>query len=331
MSNLSRKEGLGRQAQVLGLLRATGLALDDDDIGDRLGINRHYVNRLCTDLAAAGLVDRRKGSDGKYVNSALSDLDVTGERIAPSSPPGTSSARSPRIGRSQRARQNVDQLVGRFAQCVDAFERSNAFPGASLYFHERALEQRRQHDDVESLLADELFFEYVYAVLPAWGMHRMGPQAAKVGEFGDFVGSFRALARELDDLWPRRIAEVSESDAAETADVVWRVIARLQVSTSGTRIVAGSKALHHVLPDLVPPIDRQYTFRFFTGQKAVYGGEERAFMEWFPLLCEVGRRCSDEIAAVVERRGFMATGPAKVIDNAIMGFMQLRDGGSDAS
>jgi hypothetical protein len=41
MSKLPRKEELGRQAQVLGLLRATGLALDDDDIGDRLGINRH--------------------------------------------------------------------------------------------------------------------------------------------------------------------------------------------------------------------------------------------------------------------------------------------------
>lgn len=239
--------------------------------------------------------------------------------------------RGRRMSRFERARQNVDELVNSFGQCVDAFERSSAFPGPSLYFHERALEQRRQHQDVESLLADELFFEYVYAVLPAWGMHRMGPQAAKVGEFGDFVGSFRALASELTGLWSRRIVEVSESDAAETAQAVWRVITRLQVSTSGTRIVAGSKALHYVLPDLVPPIDRQYTFRFFTGQKAVYGGEERAFMEWFPLLCEIGRRRSDEIAAVVERRGFMATGPAKVIDKAIMGFMQLRDGGSDAS
>jgi hypothetical protein len=331
MSDLPSKDGLDRQAQVLDLLRATGLALDDDDIGDRLDINRHYVNRLCRDLAAAGLVDRRKGSERKYVNSALGVRDVAGERNASPVPPDASSARRPRIGRSERARRNLDQLVDRFGQCVDAFERSNAFPGPSLYFHERALERRRQHHDVESLLADELFFEYVYAVLPAWGMHRMGPQAAKVGEFGAFIRSFRTLAPELEDLWSRRITEVGESDAAAVAEAVWKVIARLHVSTSGTRIVAGSKALHHVLPDLVPPIDRQYTFRFFTGQKAVSGGEERAFMEWFPLLCEVGRRCSAEIAAAVGRRGFMATGPAKVIDNAIMGFMQLQDGGDDAS
>jgi hypothetical protein len=222
-------------------------------------------------------------------------------------------------------------LVDGFDQCLDVFETANAFRGPSLYFHERALERRRQHRDAESLLADELFFEYVYAVLPAWGMHRMGRQAAKVGDFDKFVSSFRARSGELADLWSTQIVEVSESEAVELAKRVWQVIAQLKVSTSGTRIVAGSKALHHVLPDLVPPIDRQYTFRFFTDQKAVYGGEERAFLEWFPLLCEVGRRCSDEIAAAVGRGGFMATGPAKVIDNAIMGFMQLGEGGSGAS
>jgi hypothetical protein len=77
-----------------------------------------------------------------------------------------------------------------------------------------------------------------------------------------------------------------------------------------------------VLPDLVPPIDRQYTFQFFTGQKAVTSGDERAFLEWFPYFAEIGRRAASEIRAAVERGGFMATGPAKVIDNAIIGFMQ---------
>jgi hypothetical protein len=75
-------------------------------------------------------------------------------------------------------------------------------------------------------------------------------------------------------------------------------------------------------PDLVPPIDRQYTFQFFTGQKAVTSGDERAFLEWFPYFAEIGRRAASEIRAAVERGGFMATGPAKVIDNAIIGFMQ---------
>lgn len=105
---------------------------------------------------------------------------------------------------------------------------------------------------------------------------------------------------------------------------MWDVISTLDISTSQTRIVAGSKALHHVLPDLVPPIDRQYTFRFFTGQMSVTRGDQRAFLEWFPYLCEIGRERRTEIEEAVARGGFMATGPAKVVDNAIMGFIQLQ-------
>lgn len=52
--------------------------------------------------------------------------------------------------------------------------------------------------------------------------------------------------------------------------------------------------LHHVLPDLVPPIDRQY---------------------------EIVRRATTEIQEAIERGGFMASGAAKIIDNAIIGLM----------
>lgn len=69
-------------------------------------------------------------------------------------------------------------------------------------------------------------------------------------------------------------------------------------------------------------MDRQYTFRFFTGQASLASGEEAAFLEWFPYLCDIGRRCRSEIATAIERRGLMATSTSKVIDNAIVGFVQ---------
>jgi hypothetical protein len=85
--------------------------------------------------------------------------------------------------------------------------------------------------------------------------------------------------------------------------------------------VAGSKFLHHVLPDLIPPIDRQYTFSFFTGQKVV-ANDKVAFLDCFPKLANIGAACQKPIAEAIGRGGFMATGEAKVIDNAIMGYMQ---------
>jgi hypothetical protein len=97
--------------------------------------------------------------------------------------------------------------------------------------------------------------------------------------------------------------------------------ASLAPQLSRTQIVAGSKFLHHFLPDLVPPIDRQYTFNFFTGQKRV-PSDRAAFLDWFPRLADIGGRCREPIRNAIARRGFMATGEAKVIDNAIMGFIQ---------
>ncbi|HEY6787604.1 MAG TPA: hypothetical protein VI365_09865, partial [Trebonia sp.] len=108
----------------------------------------------------------------------------------------------------------------------------------------------------------------------------------------------------------------------------WQVIATIRASTSETQIVAGSKTLHHLLPALIPPIDRQYTSRFFTGQKAISSGED-AFQQWFSYFAEIGQRCSARIDTVITRGGLMATGPAKVIDNAIVGFRQAKDSQPD--
>jgi hypothetical protein len=304
-------------------LREVGLALDDDDIGGRLGINLHYVNQVCRELARAGIITRKEGSGGKLVKRwAGGDAERPQASVA-----GRAVVSRPRRRRAERARSNVDALIDDFPGCVLRFERSNAFPGPSLYFHQRAIERRRVHASVNELMADQRFFEYVYAVLPAWGMHRMGKQAAKVGDFGAMVHSFRAQASAIGDLWDLHICTLPEDGGDAVAEQVWAVLGSLKVSTSATRIVAGSKALHHALPELVPPIDRQYTFQFFTGQKAVNSGDEQAFLEWFPYLAEIGRRAADDIQEALDRRGFMATSAAKVVDNAIVGFMQ-RDAGN---
>lgn len=314
---------MGRRDEIANLLRRyVGLALDDDDIADRLGINRHYVNQVCRQLARAGLISRHEGPGGKLVNRWTGANSVVSMPPTAVPPP----ARPPRRSRVERARSNVDTLTDEFPRFVLRFERSSAFPGPSIYFHDRAIECRRSHASVDDLMADERFFEYVYAVLPAWGMHRMGKQAAKVGGFHEMVMSFRAQASTIAELWDLHISTVRTGDVEALAEKLWSVLGSLNVSTSATRIVAGSKALHHVLPDLVPPIDRQYTFQFFTGQKAVNSGDERAFLEWFPYLAEIGRRAASDISDAVLRGGFMATGPAKVIDNAIIGFMQGDDG-----
>ncbi len=279
-------------------------------------MNRHYVNSICRRLAAERVISRRPGAGGKLVNTLVAPGEHAPTFVHPVGLPMSFTRRRA----SDRADTNVKALVASFSDYVSAFEAREAFPGPSLYFHQRAIERRREHATVDSLLADVRFLEYVYAVLPTWGMHRMGSQKAKVGDFEAIVRRLQESRATLEELWPLAVTDLSEGETRWAAERAWAVIARLEVSTSRTQIVAGSKFLHHVLPDFLPPIDRQYTFSFFTGQKAVVS-DRASFLAWMPSFAYIGRCCRTAIEEAISRGGFMATGQAKVIDNAIMGFV----------
>jgi hypothetical protein len=318
----------GRRGQVLRIIRQSPDPLDDDQIALAAQMNRVYVNVICRQLASEKLVIRGQGRDGKLVNVAAGRGQAVDPGLAGgSSPKQVVSSPGLRQRAAGQQSERIKGLVASFADCVAAFEASQAFPGPSLYFHLRAIERRRMHQTVRTLLDDSLFLEYVYAVLPAWGMHRMGPQAAKVGDFKQITNALRANAPALEKLWPLHITTLSGQAARDASVIAWDVIACAKVSTSRTQLVAGSKFLHHLLPDLIPPIDRQYTFSFFTGQKMV-ANDQAAFVDWFPKLADIGARCQEPIRGAIRRGGFMATGEAKVIDNAVMGFMQRRRAGS---
>lgn len=241
-------------------------------------------------------------------------------------PTRASVAASPRrldhlgVPTTTRARGNTEALIAHFTNFLAAFEAEDVFQGPSRYFHLKALERRSVAPSPAALLQDERFLEYVYAVLPSWGMHRMGAQAAKVPAFDIFARALCACESQIENLWHRDITELAADKVDEVGEQLWEIIARLRSSTSGSRLVSGSKTLHHVLPALMPPIDREYTFRFFTGQTMLSRSEEASFLAWWPLLCEVGRRCAQDVRAATGRAQVMATSPSKVIDNAIIGF-----------
>jgi hypothetical protein len=155
--------GEGRRSQVLGILRGSPRPLDDDQIAAAAQMNRVYVNMICRQLAAEGLIVRRHRPDGKLVN-----VPADGNQGQPGTPT-MDEATVPRLRRraAERGAERIEELIGSFAAFVTAFETSEAFPGPSLYFHLRAIERRRRHQTVTSLLADTQFLEYAYAVLPA--------------------------------------------------------------------------------------------------------------------------------------------------------------------
>ncbi len=247
-----------------------------------------------------------------------------------------------RIRTRERMARRVADLIARFSECLAEFERREEFPGPSLYFHLRTISRLRSHRDANSVLEDERYFEYLYATLTSWGLHRMGPGNAKLTDFDLFSKSARELFGRVSELFGRSILNVSElfgrsilnlsdREAHEAATVIGEAIGcQTGLTKSKTVLVANSKAIHHFLPDLVPPVDRAYTLKFFFERVDAPGSAAETFKTLFPCFVKVAAEREESIRAAVAKSaslggpGAWNSGHAKVLDNALIGWMRLR-------
>jgi hypothetical protein len=153
----------------------------------------------------------------------------------------------------------------------------------------------------------------------------MGNTGAKLVEYKDFKRSLQEKNHALLSLEKYSLLKLSEEELELANKLLAEVIDTLSISASSTQLVSASKTIHHLLPKLVPPIDRNYTVRFFYGKggsKQVplpYGGDRRIFKEIFPIFHHIGQQNENLIMRTIGN-GFH-TSPTKVIDNAIVGYV----------
>jgi len=207
------------------------------------------------------------------------------------------------------------------------------FGGPSVYFHVQAIKQQR-HD-----FMSERHLEMIYATLASWGMHRMGDPdetKAKMAEFDAFRESLTSQRSVLSGFRELKMDGCSEEEYCSHIDGLKAIYATLVVSISNSTVVAHSKTLAHVLPDLVPPIDRQYTVRFFTQDnkgffaksgkyKTVMLSTDResqflAFRDYCVRIKQMFDQC-DRYLFEINPNTFNTSYP-KIMDNLIMAFVK---------
>ncbi len=219
-----------------------------------------------------------------------------------------------------RVDQRVADLCRRFDLSLDHFDELQLFTGPSIYFHRRAIARRRDLATIQAAASDRAWCELVYATLAAWGMHRMGPINAKLTDFEPFAASLAAAGRRLVDLDSAALGRIDDRSMEGIADRLWHVIEGLDVGLGSTKLVAGSKALHHLLPDLLPPMDREYTLMFFFEHKTIASDEEARFLVMLESFNRVARECRGSIERRLGRG--MHTSTTKVLDNAVVGYVR---------
>jgi hypothetical protein len=216
---------------------------------------------------------------------------------------------------------------------ADSYAQFEKFGGTCVYFHVECLRAGR-----EAFLSHR-HLEMLYATLTAWGLHRMGDvdtTKTKLTDWKQFHDSLLANAKALRPFLGCDLLRMSEADYSQAVRDLRPCYRSLDLSVSGSTVVVNSKALHHLLPEMIPPIDRQYTIRFFTQLREKWRGPDGKFRQiqlpsggeaQFNLFCETCekiKRLADQVDPAIfeeQRRQYEVTAP-KAVDNAIVNFVR---------
>lgn len=207
-----------------------------------------------------------------------------------------------------------DKLCANFLSYLQEYERNPPFKKyGQLEFHDKTIKKRRELCTVRRTVFNDQFVENLRETLVAWGVNRggrlVGPvELQNILRDHEMITMFEALERfHIDD---------QSLDETEIANRLWHMVQVLNVSTAQNKVVSGTKTLHHLLPDLVPPIDRKYTSVFFQWHSQFQNRPERVFKDIYRGFVEITRRSNP--AQYVN--GGWRTSKTKVVDNAIVAF-----------
>jgi len=220
--------------------------------------------------------------------------------------------------RREEVQERLGALTSNFDYYVDAYDERVSFTTRQLRLHRQTIALRSQANGVGEAIDNDDFLRSLRSTLRAWGLGVRRSKLAPDREFDEAIRSVRAQIEALDGLLiddPALPVDVGE--------LIWRVIESIEVVDNRAKLVAGTKTLHHLLPDLVVPMDHRWTGMFFQlgsheWQHPPY--QHRAFLQTYRAFCEIARRAQPR--QYVDGRHWR-TSRTKILDNALIGFCKV--------
>lgn len=254
----------------------------------------------------------------------VGDVASLAPRPAPATVKASRGRRAKTLGPAE-IRARLDDLIGNFDICVETYDRLVPFTRGGQYeLHRETIDRRRALGSTDAAVHDDRFTELLHSVLQTWGI---GRRASRLAPLDEFRLRLRERSQELGQLESLTL-EGPALEVGATVKILDRLISELGVVENRARIVAGTKTLHHLLPDLVPPMDRAWTGAFFGWSVLDPQNHQTAiFTEAFATFAEVARAAHPSRLVGDGWR----TSLTKVLDNALIGYCRLHEiGGTSA-
>jgi|GEM_PF-1411855 len=224
--------------------------------------------------------------------------------------------------------ESISKNIDAFNGYLENYYLNEAFFGPSVYFYRKIIEMVRKSTDFEMLINDERFIEYIYATLASWGMHRMGPGSSKMEDYDKFKNSILSNKSIIIEISDFKLCDLNQDKKESIRGKLKYLFNNLEVMRSESKLVGNSKVIHYLLPDLCPPIDREYILRFLYGNLNSKNSpsfkkdeETELFLEIFDYFLEICKRLNLKLENYNLEKAFNTSVP-KIIDNAIIGFVK---------
>lgn len=224
--------------------------------------------------------------------------------------------------RNHQFEEQRTRLLKALDEAHSIYHADAIFSGPSVYFHRKSLRAAQDENF-------ERFAEYVYAALASWGMHRMGPGGSKMRKFKDFRSSVETVWAKAIILRQRLPGNLSEHDWTALEEI----FSGIRCMESETRLVGNSKVMAHLLPNLIPPVDRAYTLTFLFNQRGkIKNGLEsewrmlRTILEefFYPVLADPGFQLKAREWLSKADFSDWDTSELKIVDNLIIGLLRMQ-------
>jgi len=203
-----------------------------------------------------------------------------------------------------------------FDECIKAFyEPKPPFTDKQLKYHLRVINKLRECEPEErkKLFTNDDFLRLVHGVVKKWVEYRR----AKVVDFERFKNEIKRESFAIFELLPYELNKIDKEKWEEIKhEKLNPLFRRLRVMKGNRQIVGVSKTLHHLLPDLIPPIDNEYILTFY-GNKSLKDEHVSRVLDMFYFICKELNLTENDL------RKKWDTSIPKLIDNAIVGYVRL--------
>lgn len=162
------------------------------------------------------------------------------------------------MARSGVVQARLAGLTAAFAHYVNRHDELTPVTSRQATARRATVAALRTAGGVEAALADREFVTSLYRTLRAWGLGK-----ACVADEADGCVLRRPAGGPPRDHRVGVVPHRRRRPAQQDRDRVWHVVDGLGVVDNKAKVVAGSKTLHHLLLDLVVPMDREWTGTFF--------------------------------------------------------------------